>query len=308
MKRLMPLRFFAALLLGGLATLPVNAQVVTENYNGAVLSNPKTGLMPTSTYRAANSFSANGFNYSVVLQPLHPLFQDDPTANFLSTLTNQATNPAGKLLTFGDVYNFSTVSGGGPDYSLSNGSIEVRRYTAEASGGSFGLDFWADYKPSAAPRGGVTDPNGASMHWIQVINDNWNISDPMMANRGPGKPENIVDVDITPPQGDPYYDNGGAANNAFFLDTPRRPQGGVTGGTYFWNAELFVVKDALAPTFNMMTGDVTQKGTIQIYDGVRYGFIATTPEFSVIVDIVLLGGGAFAVFWYRRRLSANANR
>ncbi|MCW3099000.1 MAG: hypothetical protein JWL77_4618 [Chthonomonadaceae bacterium] len=301
MNRFARTGIFTTLLLGGLLARPAQAQVVTETYDSAALNG--LGVATTSQYRAVNGFTANGFTYGVGVNPLHPTFQDDPSVNFINTLNNQVTNPAGKNLTFGAVYDFSTVSGGGPDYSLSNGSLNVRRYTAEAGGGTFGCDFWVDYKPSAIARNGITDPNGAGMHWIQVITDNWNISDPVAANQGPGRPENIVDVDITPPQGDPYYDSGptpGTANTSFFFDGPRRLQAGVTGAPYFWNAELFVVKEVLAPTFDG-AGDVTAKGKIQIYDGVKYGFVAATPEPGVIAYLLLFSGGGAALLRARRR-------
>jgi hypothetical protein len=304
MKRYALLGIFTTVLLGGLLTQRVQAQVVTETYNNAAL--PNGGGV--SRYQGINGFTANGFTYGVTLTPMHPAFTATPSANFLATLTGQKTTPAGKDLTFGAVYDFATVSGGGADYSLSNGSLDVRKYTAEAAGGGFGADFYVDYKPSAVPRAGITDPSGAGMHWIQVINDNWNISDPLVANQGPGKLENIVDVDITPAQGDPYYDSGpnpGAANGSYFFDAPRRPQAGVTGAPYFWNAELFVVKEVLAPTFNGL-GDVTAKGKIQIYDGVQYGFLAATPEPGTFAYLLVVSGGGVTLLRFRRRRGVRA--
>jgi hypothetical protein len=303
MKCIPSLRLLASVLLVALAA-PLSAQVVTETYDGGMLM--KGALTRTSEYRAQTSFSANGFNYSVILNPLHPIFQDDPTANYMSILNGQNTNPTGmKVLKFGDVWDFPIMTEMGPDYSLSKGAIEVRRYTAEATGGGFGLDFWVDYHPMGADPNQRTG-NVGDMHWIQVINDNWNISDPNMANRGPGKPEMIVDVDVDPPDTAPYYDGGnhpGAADNTYFFDGPRRPQSQVNGQGYFWNAELFVAKEVLRPTFTA-DGSVMTKGKIQIYDGVRYGFIAITPELSPSVHLLLLGSGFFIFVRLRRIRSA----
>jgi len=300
-------RLLGPLVLLAAAAQPLSAQVVTETYDGGMLT--KGTLTRTSEYRAQNNFTANGFNYSVILNPLHPVFQDDPTANYMSILNGQNTNPTGmKVLKFGDVWDFPTMTVGGPDYSLSKGAIDVRRYTAEAGGGGFGLDFWADYHPMGTDpsqrNGGVGD-----MHWIQVINDNWNISDPNMAKQGPGKSEMIVDVDVDPPDTAPYYDAGlhpGTADNTFFFDGPRRPKSGVNGQSFFWDAELFVAKEVLQPTF-MADGSVMTKGKIQIYDGVRYGFVAITPELSPGIHLLLLGGGLF-VFLRLRRIRPVAQR
>lgn len=320
MKRNRRIGFLASVVLSGLLGQAAHAQVVIESYTNGVLVAPKAGCPnSTSQYRTVNGFTAAGFTYSVEVNPLHPTNQNDPTANYLAILNAQRTNPAGTArtdLTFGDVWDFPTVSGGGPDYSLSNGSIKVRRYTAEAAAGRFGVDFWADYVPSAVPRGGITDPSGASMHWIQIIKDNWNISAPNLANRGPGKPENIVDVTTedpntvpaTPPQGDPYYDNGGCADSSFFFDGPRRLQAQVTGAPYNWNAELFVVKEVLQPTFNAADGKVVTKGKIQIYDGVNYGFVAQTPEPGAVAYLIMFSAGAMFCLRLRRTRAPRPSR
>jgi hypothetical protein len=105
---------------------------------------------------------------------------------------------------------------------------------------------------------------GGSAHWVQVIADNYNITN----NPGYGNAENIVDVGNG--NTTPYYDVGGAANGTpaingslNFFDAPIRDNQANLNQSDWWLADLFL---ATGPANNA-------PGRVTLYsDGIQYGW------------------------------------
>ena len=282
------------------------AQVVVENYpnapvvfNGGILANAKLGPNNSSAgnYNAISYFNVGGKDWSVSLLPLHPTDQPNPTANWTNILNGQSatvTTPAGpKNYTYGQLYDFPTANGVPVDYTLSNGALNVRTYATFANipNDLFGIDFHVQYNPTVPP----DSPSAPNIHWIQTLNDNWNLSG------APGTLDKKVDVPAG--QADPYYDTQGVADSTFLFDEPRRNISGLAGYSgppIVFNFETFLVKEVAVPTYNP-DGTINTKGKVQVYDGVNYGFIAQTPEPGSVALFITLTGSGLVIFRKRRR-------
>lgn len=165
------------------------------------------------------------------------------------------------------------------------GAFNVNTYQA-VGGASVGANFNLTYKPTGTDPG--ANGNYANLHWIQRVFDNFNITAPNPANRGFGKPEDVIDNDPNNPAL-PYYD--GLIKNAKgmlvpfsivpnFEDASRRAaMPGIT-----WSAELFLVKD---------DGKVNGKEELTVYDGVSWGWRTVVPEPATVlisgIGLLLLG-------------------
>lgn len=295
-----------AAVLAGASLQSARAQVVVENYpNAAVNFNggitaAKLGPNNSSAgnYNAISYFTVGGNVWSVTLNPLHPTLQDDPTNNWTTVLNGQTatvTTPAGnKNYTYGQLYDFPTANSVPVDYSLSNGALNVRTYATFASPANdlFGIDFHVQYAPTSPP----DPPSANNIHWIQVLTDNWKLSG------GPGTLDNKVDL-AAANQSDPYYDTNAVGDSTFLFDEPRRNISGLAGyvgGPITFNFETFLVKEVLTPTYNA-DGTINTKGKVQVYDGVRYGFTAQTPEPGSVTLFITMTGSGVVIFRRRRR-------
>src|SRR6056297_392595 len=98
---------------------------------------------------------------------------------------------------------------------LSNNSLVIKTYDAQGAATYVGSDVHVRYVP------GESDPK-RGIHWIQVVTNNHRINPSMH-----GTPDNKVDTFAR--TGQPYYDDGGAADSGNcdsscnFYDKPRRP-------------------------------------------------------------------------------------
>jgi len=130
---------------------------------------------------------------------------------------------------------------------LSDDSLIVHWYEAFHGGTSVGVNFGIEYAPHEG------DP--ADVHWLQVVVSNHKIG------ARHGTPERTVD------EANPnwlYYDNGGAANNRFLRDRPRRSD---HGEAHDWLAYLFLVSGPAVNNNRSVT-----PGNITFYGGVEWGW------------------------------------
>jgi hypothetical protein len=111
-------------------------------------------------------------------------------------------------------------------------------------------------------------------HWVQVIADNYNISN----NPGFGNPENILDNGgvnfggggAMPPVTSPYYDAVGAAGATSFYDAPRRDNQANLNQSNWWLADLFLATGP-GPTGQLSRG--AAPGTVTFENpGIQYGW------------------------------------
>lgn len=235
------------ILMGGIAT----ASPLTEDYATADLFGGAGG----GGYTTSGNYDAEE-EYVVwvddmicigvtTLVPATPIYlgttpgdaPDNPDNEDLSSYFDVLT------ATYGDAQGWSyTIA----DEELSDGSLVVHTY--DAYGGDFvGAEFHVEYVP------GDDDPT-ENLHWIQIVWDNHNITD----NPGHGNSEQTVDVAAG--QGNPYYDDGGAATGSFFYDFPKRPD---ELEDHWWYADLFLVS---GPAIGAGAGEVT------ILGGIRWGW------------------------------------
>lgn len=109
---------------------------------------------------------------------------------------------------------------------------------------SAGAAFELDYIPQG------NDPRGNSVHWTQRVIDNYE-----------GVEQDQLDIDDD--QTDPYYDNGGDAGSTYFIDYPWVPTRYLDKKIYFY-AETYLLEEIKTPG--------SQQKTVNIYDGVRWGW------------------------------------
>ena len=153
--------------------------------------------------------------------------------------------------------------------------------------GEGGAELGLGYKP----QGG--DPTGAGVHWIQVIRTNA----PSAFGGGngvnpPGDPGYTYYLDDgwtgqTIPPSNPFYDGGYDADSTDFSDTPYRDL--LSGDN--WQAQVFIATEPV-------------NKTLDIYDGVWWGFSNPTPEPGTLL---LFGSGfvGLSTFLRKRRHQAD---
>jgi len=261
----------------------VQATVFTENYPGAPFSYMNgrgKAFVSRGIYDPSETFTdlIDPTNYTISLLPAHPQFLTAPNAavNFMSVLA--ASYPT---------WNFNYTTNGN-DLALSgNPSLTARTYTTftndvnddGSSNTMIGAELFLTNTPAA------TDPQGASMHWIQVVSNNWS------SYKYSGTATGFVDAS----KSSPFYDVCCDATNLYFDDTPSRPRYGLTnfnGTPLTWLAEVFVAQD--------MGPDGRGGDNVNIYDGVEWGW-QVVPEPSSLLLLSLAGITLLAM--HRRRRS-----
>lgn len=217
--------------------------------------------------------------------PKSPVYEDKPTnatINYMNVLNK----------TFGADYSFNY----GTSFDKTN-EFSVQSYSVFASsGGSIGEDMYIVYNPTGKD---PTNVPAGSLHWVQVIQDNWNITGKA------GDTENIVDSAAN----SPFYDSDSAAGSTTingksvfnFYDRPTRNSPGLASYNFAkpiqWMAEDFLVYD---------TGKKSGgKEVINVYGGIEYGWQVTlqsVPEPSSVVlgGLGLAGAVAFSIRQRRR--------
>lgn len=272
-----------ALLLTGLAT--VSAAVLKEDYPGASFGTAG-GNTAEGTYTPTTTFTVGGTLYTMSDNPNRPTFQDDPSSTFMNLLLNQTSSliANGTNLTFGALYNFNVT---GKD--LTTNDLVVKSYATHVANtdpttNRFDESFYVQNA------GGTI--SGTNVHWIQALVDNWKL------NTAPGTADSKIDNGGPGAQADPYYDTGGDASSSYLFDDPNRRTALVNGTSVYFNFETFLVYQNSTYTLND-DGTVKTKGSVDIYDGVLWGF-TLVPEPGT-ASLLILGLGAWAL---RRRSQA----
>jgi hypothetical protein len=185
--------------------------------------------------------------------------------------------------------------------------------------GKGGLVFGLSYVPASplptTTNEGGNNPDPSITSWIQVIHTNdpnaFGVSNGVY---GGGGYTNYIDngyayppTTTGPPPQNPFYNNwmdfdsfvpnrgnGGNANGTDFVDGPSRY---LTSGAD-WQAQVF-----LATWYPNNPNDSLMGGTIDIYDGVWYGFNVSIPEPGTLS---LFGGFALLVLRRRRPIAHSA--
>jgi hypothetical protein len=214
----------------------------------------------TNTYHPVDVYRApGGFGVAFLFPPV-PI--DQPLGgvgaagalNFLGVL--QQTFPTPLLGCLPNATVFCFVAGN----NLANNSLIVTAYDVKGSANYVGIRDGANGANGRFAGFSVQIANGkapaGNIHWIQVINDNHNVTN----NRGHGNGENIIDTNVPTL---PYYDGPGntgfAAGSSTFLDPPNRSDG---TSSHYWIADLYL---ATGPA-NFAPGQVT------IYNGMLWGW------------------------------------
>jgi len=214
----------------------------------------------TNTYRPVDVYRApGGFGVAFLFPPI-PL--DQPlgglgaagAVNFLGVLQQAFPTPLQGCLANATVFCF--VAGN----NLANNSLIVTGYDVRGSANYVGIRDGANGANGRFAGFSVQIANGkapaGNIHWIQVINDNHNVTN----NVGHGNGENIIDSNVA---GLPYYDGPGnagfAAGASTFLDPPNRNDG---TSSHYWLSDLYL---ATGPA-NFAPGQVT------IYNGMLWGW------------------------------------
>lgn len=197
----------------------------------------------------------SGVNASVIVKQLPPDYLGGASSDFLSALNTQFPG-----------WTFNT---GG---SL-NGTLSINKYQAYATNSGGGAEFDAVYLKS------MTDPSLINLHWIQMITTNVPIDpnapnsyiDPFIANyEYPQLPFYYSPISWDPDYHEDTHKNYSLATYSFY-DAPFRnypspptsffmPPTGVS-----WRADLI-----LASWDSELSGGT---GTVNLYDGVSWGFI-----------------------------------
>jgi len=258
---------------GGSAILLValgaaQAAVLKEDYPGATFNDPKLNSPVLGVYVLSTNFNAGGTSYTLTDNPLHPTFENDPSAAFLNIHNNEQSTLSNKL-TYGQLYDF-TVTG----KNLNDGDLVVRSYAAFLNDkGSCGVDFYIENKG--------TKVAGAKVHWIQTLAGN----NPL--NGVAGTPFSKVDGGGQ----NPYYDATFDADSTFLSDDPHTPTSGLGAVSLYYNFETFLAYENSSYVLNN-DGTVKTKGQVDIYDGVAWG-MTIVPESSA--PTLLLAGLALAL-------------
>ncbi len=251
------------------------------NPNQSVLfgANPnKTRISSTGVYAPVDVWNMGGGDFDIAfLLPISPV----------AVMAAQANNPPINLTTVLDAPAGAYL--GNPNWSyvvnlkpLPVATLNVTAYEVHAGPNYVGIQdetagpintnintktfadvgFAVQVPAANLPAGNV--------HWVQVIADNYNISD----NPGYGNAENIID---NLGNAAPYYDVEGAANSTNFFDSPIRDNEANLNESDWWLADLFL---ATGPAGN-------KPGQVVLYNsGVQYGW----GNFHISVGALGLGG------------------
>lgn len=176
--------------------------------------------------------------------------------------------------------------------------FNITTYSAFNNGASGGAQFVVD----------ITDPNRVlpgvpgTLHWVQWVNDNFNITGLDGANltapRGLGNHENTIDgsypqpMAMPPYAGSPFYDSFGPGEMPFptspphFTDTSMRTEPTAAVPVIVWDADLYLVSQTAA-------------NQITFYNGVEWGWDTVLVSEPPSWVMMLIGFGLMA-FMLRR--------
>jgi hypothetical protein len=206
--------------------------------------------------------------YADYLQPFNPLEQS-VNGGLPAMLTNIFNNKDSLGHTFGNTYSLVAVP-----FSAPNNELTIKSYSTFAvTGGGVGADMYVSYTQV-----GGNDPAAASVQWLQVVADNWSIT---QAPQGPGNPEALVDV--TAASNVPFYDQSYDANigSTYLFDRPTRDTTQLANynGAFplTWTADTFAVVDT-------HTNDANGKDIIDVYGGFQWGWqVTVAPEPASVI-------------------------
>jgi hypothetical protein len=266
----------------------LQAQGATISFN----YKPQT-LFGLSTTGASNFDqiyqAANGWGVTF----LEPAVPDNP----LNYSTSAGTGTL--YYNFFNVLNrsYPTTSGWtvtGNTTAFAPNSLQINTYGAIGTPGRVGADITVTYVTTMPGPNNTTVSNGnptANLHWIQVVSTN-NALTPAGGN--PGTLSNKVDVARTNTKS-PYYDQGGAANSKYFVDTSRRSAVEFENN---WIASLFLVSGSAT------RGTAASPNTITVYNnsGITWGwqnfFFPNVNEEQFVLDVEqdVFAGGQLGLF------------
>ncbi len=190
---------------------------------------------------------------------------------------------------------FSYVYGG----SLSSVTFNITTYAAFNNGTNGGATLVLNMTSSSQNL-------PTNLHWVQWVNDNWNITgfNPAAgAPMGIGKPENVIDGAFKTATfaGSPFYDVFAPGDpNAFdtappkFSDMPQRGEPTQAVPVITWTAWLFLVSSPST------TGNIANPVPITFYDGIEWGWQTTATPLPP-TWILMMAGLALGGFTLRRR-------
>ena len=150
--------------------------------------------------------------------------------------------------------------------NLAASSLQITSYAAQgisrtgANAGRVGISsntVAAPFVYGFAVKLNNAPPPAATVHWLQVIDDN----NAIIGGVGnPGTQENIIDINAASTT--PYYDGSYAADTRNFFDGPGR--GGLASITAnnFWIADLYVASGPAGAA----------AGPVTVYNGMSYGW------------------------------------
>ncbi|USN99925.1 MAG: PEP-CTERM sorting domain-containing protein [Phycisphaeraceae bacterium] len=247
----------AAGLACGLGTAAANAGAVVMDLHA---DNDVFGHRTSGQNNRTATYTVGNQKYTTTLTPPTPGEIPNTSGDFFfNTLSTWANAHAG--------WTFASAV-----HMLSDNSLKVHTYDALHNVDLQGVQLHIEYVP------GQGDPT-SNVHWIQVVNDNWNITAPNAADRGPGHNERVVDLHSTATS--PYYDDGFAADGREFYDRPWRDP----AQTMFWQAELFL---AVGPAAG-------SPGLVTLYrPGLQWGWVTTVETVPAPGTMGLIAAGVFA--------------
>jgi hypothetical protein len=240
------------------------------------LSFLSTALLITLTAQSSLAFSISQSNTIVS----ETYFLENPSRQGITTL-----NPVyATSITRGGTLGFqATLQTYFPNWTINTapndlaGIFDIQRYAAQGTPTRVGAELILEYIPGA----GDPTPLGNTLHWIQRVFDNHNLTN----NPGHGNYENVIDSGAN----DPYYDTVGNANETYFSDFPGRID---AANNHTWFAELYLVEE-------------NSPQNITIYNGIQWGWnnnVQPVPEpLTMFGAAAALGYGAIL----KRKYSKN---
>ena len=191
-----------------------------------------------------------------------------------------------------------TLAGFGPSLNI---DFVVTDYEAINDGTIGGGQLVVDYVGQM----GFVAPAG--LHWLQIVDDNFNITGidgaNLMAPKGIGKHENVIDA---PGVASPYYDDAATAAGfgalpPHFEDFSKRTEPNAMNPIINWGAILYLVSD-----------DGMKK--ITVHNAVKWGWVTTFVANPVVGvpepatwAMMILGFGGIGLMIRRRRHPAFAS-
>lgn len=227
------------------------ASVITPSH--AFNLNPAAGAL--GKYDPNEDYTIAGTTYTVSLDPANvQLIGKGGAMSFINALRADSTYGTASGWTYNLMprntlqgsFNIQNYYACPYTFALFGCGVEQAAVIIVRNGPGAFLDLTVSYNP-IDPNQPANAPTGANFRWLQWIENNHALPQPP---GGHGQIENEID-------GNPFYPILPPGNRLSFIDNPTR--GSDPANSHFWDAGLFLV-------------DVTAPKTINIYDGVSWGW------------------------------------